>query len=538
MLALFVVLLLVIVALIAGERLWSRGQRLATLDRAAWAGVPLLAVIALASMGVFVHSTPWWDFNGARLAPTISMFYGYQPYNLPDDGPVLCPHYPPLAILVFLPAALSGNPTVEILIASVCSGLVFFAPLVLLARLVPAPWTPERRLLFAVACLCLAYYTIWQVALRSVSFNIAPDGAAIGFGVAATVAFTIARQTGRRRWLVATALLAAMAVWTKQTLVVVPAVLPLWGFAVLPRREAWLLAALTCGFCCVLLAVFSLAFGFDRMFFNVITIMRESQWIDVHALYRDYWYPWRFFWWMSLPLIAGIVVQRFVTRSSTASPSSPRKLGARVATWWLDDPAALFLLLGLILVPMCLLGRLKIGGDDHHYAPTLVFFAYFALVSTIAGDAGHRALEPDLEKRLLRFATGLCLVLGAWNAVYAARGVWQAPSVFDNPQENAYRTLLARPQTYYFPWHPLAALLAEGKLYHFSYGLMDRRISGHPITQEHFDRYCPRRFKAIAIVPQRAQDSPGAQDWQNYLPQFRYEDRAYGMAGWMTVTAH
>ena len=55
----------------------------------------------------------------------------------------------------------------------------------------------------------------------------------------------------------------------------------------------------------------------------------------------------------------------------------------------------------------------------------------------------------------------------------------------DNTQEVVYTYAVGHPGLVYFPWNGLSTLLAEGKLYHFEWGIYDRyeaKTSAHCTT--------------------------------------------------------
>lgn len=48
-----------------------------------------------------------------------------------------------------------------------------------------------------------------------------------------------------------------------------------------------------------------------------------------------------------------------------------------------------------------------------------------------------------------------------------------------------------------FPWNPLSTLYAEGKVYHFEYGVFDRVFAGFKPEQEHFEKHIPENLTYI-----------------------------------------
>ena len=103
----------------------------------------------------------------------------------------------------------------------------------------------------------------------------------------------------------------------------------------------------------------------------------------------------------------------------------------------------------------------------------------------------------------------------------------RARRLADNPQESAFRYVQNHPGKGYFPWTPLAHLLGEGRLYHFDYGMSDRRLGNHPITREHFWHHVPRELEFVAYF--RAQDH---ETLEYYLTDFVLSSPIPELPGW------
>jgi hypothetical protein len=74
-----------------------------------------------------------------------------------------------------------------------------------------------------------------------------------------------------------------------------------------------------------------------------------------------------------------------------------------------------------------------------------------------------------------------------------------ATSDSPNAQEQALHFAREHPGQVWFPWDTLSTLLADGKLYHFDYGLLDRRLAGLPPSPDHLKRHIPTHLRIIAI---------------------------------------
>jgi hypothetical protein len=88
-----------------------------------------------------------------------------------------------------------------------------------------------------------------------------------------------------------------------------------------------------------------------------------------------------------------------------------------------------------------------------------------------------------------------CLVGLASSAYLALR----QPAPMD-PIQQAFEYSRRHPGEVYLPQFPLVHLMSEDKLYHFSWGLTDRRNAGRPIREAHFQAHIPAEAQFVAIT--------------------------------------
>lgn len=255
-------------------------------------------------------------------------------------------------------------------------------------------------------------------------------------------------------------------------------------------------------------------------------------------------------------LLIVIVTSYGAYRFRTLTPSSNP-----IKQWFSENPWMVFLVSGIFLVPTTLLGRVKVGGNVN----TLSFALYFilaavtlvlqqALIKSFAQDQELADNEPENElvkveelnksdsivtngsmpksisPRLIGILASILLVqivvtyFPAWD--YISYKLSQSANFFDNPRQRELEYTLKHPGKMYFPWNPLAGLMAEGKLYHFSYGLVDRDLAGFPITLEHFQEHLPSQLKYIATPPE---------DFviKKYLPDFNRQVQIPELSTWL-----
>jgi hypothetical protein len=98
---------------------------------------------------------------------------------------------------------------------------------------------------------------------------------------------------------------------------------------------------------------------------------------------------------------------------------------------------------------------------------------------------------------------------------------------FRNAQEVAFEYARRHPGTAYFPWNPLATLLAEGRADHFDYGLYDRELAGFPVSPERVRVGIPARMKYVCFPPKAPSEFV-----RKYLPMFSRRVEIGELPGW------
>lgn len=172
------------------------------------------------------------------------------------------------------------------------------------------------------------------------------------------------------------------------------------------------------------------------------------------------------------------------------------------------------------MIPTSLLGRVKVGGDVNAFS----FSLYFLLITTflicrtlteisslpISNNPPKRIKVRELVACTLLF---LLLVTSIPNFNSSRNLFQQVLGLANNRKQLEFEYLDRHPSTIYFPWNPLAELISDGKLYHFSYGLYDRELAGFPISQKHFESYIPKNLKGVGV---------SSEDYtkQNYLKEY------------------
>jgi hypothetical protein len=460
---------------------------------------PLLGVCLLALVTLAVRA-PHASWNATRLAPLIGLRYGYPLYCAVDRGPILPTIYPPGAYLAFAPALLAATPTAAVLIGTALSMVYFLFPpaLILLAG---SGRKPGHVALGLWGWCCFAGLALRSPAARQQLSCIHADAPCLAaMGLACAWLF-LSRSPPRFAALLGSAVCAVLAVWCKQTAVLVLLALPLYVLLAWGRRSCALytLSAALAGI------VVSLAMvpwiGFDVLRWHLITIP-GSHGFDPPGMKGLGVAAWKMVaqsWLLWLALAAILAVQ--------CRPLAIRPGGLRA--WLAENRWAVFPWLGLFLVPTGLLGIAKIGGDVnglHSVYFWLCGVIVFA-VETARGTLGREARPLRLRRRSwIGLGAALVVLLPlAWGSLRMVRGALDLPDRLRqlpmNPQEVAYQFAKAHPRQTFFPWNPLSTLMADGKLYHHDYAALDWDYARQPPSRARLEPDMPSALRWVVIQP-------------------------------------
>jgi hypothetical protein len=481
-----------LVALLAGLALAAVARNRPFGTRLARGAVPVLVVLVGWGwwVGVYARSvvTLW---GGVRLAPALSLWRGYALYYPEGQGPVSGWIYPPVSCLAYLPATLLGDSVGMILAGKVLSLLFYFGPVALvLAR----EWrrgrvSPEVALLLFAA---FALLTQGLRPLRYVATEVIADAPALGLAALALAALGSLRGAGPTRVLVLAAAAATLAVWSKQLALPLLLLVPLWcgmtgGLAGLGRGLAVTAAVAT-----AISLPLGLAFGPRELFFNTVVLPGRHPWKVFKA-------PGGFEtvlarlvaqgWTVLLPLVLLLAAWAIVARRRPRQPG-----GISFASSWLP-----FLVAGVLEIPLGLLGYVKLGGDDNSLAHVL----YPLAVAVILLAVQLVALAPRLRWPVVVVAAVAALPGALQTTLFLAtrpgpRDGQTAPGPdWAETHRAVSRYLRAHPGEAYFPWFPLEHLVAEGRLYHFEYGVYDRFLAGFPVPPSQLHAHVPPRARLV-----------------------------------------
>jgi len=500
----------------------GRGRAGVAWQRLLWVLVPLAIVVFAAQALIPLAAIPQVDMNASRVLPSVALARGYGLYAGPTDGAVIDFMYGPVGALAFLPAALAATPSAALLIAAVLNVALFFAPMVWL-HLRATPWA-----IGLAGLLCFGLLAALDGGLSYSAFTIHVDAPALALGAAAAGVLLVRRPGGDGRRVILSAACTALAVWTKQTTAPIAVALPLFllatdGFATAARHCLWTLAV---GLGLAILFVGW--FGLQPMVFNMVTLLTHQPWYgeaEGHGRLPAALNSLRLLAIANrVPALLVVLVAVLAARARD-----------RRADWRDEAPWLLLLTIGVLEVPMCVLGGAKVGG----YLNTHSYTTYFVLGAATLGLTRLAARRPD-GPATLALAALLVVLVGRFVAapvdLRLVRQAWtRAASWSDNPQQQAYDFARAHPGEAYFPWNPLSTLLASGVLFHSEIGMWDRELAGFEPTPAHLRQHLPADVRLVASRP-----PTGNLTWlppaNHHMAGFTRRTSVPGLEGWDVFT--
>lgn len=435
-----------------------------------------------------VLSGPANRWNTIRLTPTLSLLKGYPLYHGARSGPVTGHIYGPLAAVAYLPAVYAPRPRGMVEVGVALSLLFYFAPMAWLCHRRPAGEAPAGRLAGLAAFVLFVLLTFQTPGLRYVASSIHADSPALGLAGAACAVLYAYPRHGLPS-LLGSALLAVLSIWSKQVMILVPIALLFWvlgsaGFRTCLRYLACLLVTglVTTG---LVLATCNA----EDLFFNVVTVPTSHPWYHhdspvILAALVDLGKEGFVLW---------VIVAFGALYPLATGAGIPRNL----ADWLTRNRWSVFVAVGLAEVPLSLLGGVKQGGMMNAWSHSLYFI--LAAVCLMFSESMGRLATDHVRAGL----TLLCLLLPAASASLQALDLVERYAHLDQPRSDESEAVMAflnnHPGEAYFPWNPLEHLLVDGSLYHFHYGVYDRKIAGFIVRKEHFREHIPPDCRLVCL---------------------------------------
>lgn len=425
----------------------------------------------------------YFDWDGARLALSAALARGIDIYTPAGEGPILGNIYGPISALFYLPAVLGRSATASLLIAGVMTVAIVLGPLFWIN--LKGNWEdPRRRLPALMGFAFCAASVLAIVATESISTRIRVDAVAVGLGLLSCIVLIHNReQPGWPRLALASAI-ASLAVWSKQIEAPLLVAHGLYLWLAFGRKMLW--RFLSAAFCTgsVISVTLILTFGSDMLFNMFVVPFHQPSIAGISGLL-----------WASLDLLRKSALLLLLVAWTQMCRPRRRDLGRPPLQQWMrENPWTLPFLVALCMVPTSVVGRNIVGGADNSYHT--IYYLIAAASLCMLGSAFKAEREPERKvPDPLLFALLAALACQPLGGLKYFQHLSRIPS---NPQEQAYDFMRAHPQQAYFPWYPLAGLLAEGRLYHFDDGVIRRWVAGYPPSLSHFRAHVPADLRFVA----------------------------------------
>jgi len=514
----------VALALAAAAQLYDHLRHWAAVDRIVAASIPIGAMFVAAIGLREILEGPFHMWESVRLLPSYIIANGLPHYYPLDHGPVLDMMYGPVTAFAYYPVTFFAHrATTATMVAKLFTYTYFFLPA---AWLLHQKNEPRRNAAFAVLCfLAFALYSHETDVLSGSGYANHADAPALGLGAAACALLLKRRSSDDWLMIMASAGCAVLSVWTKQVMIPLVIAIPMYYALIGDGRTSrrFLAGLLLCG--TLAAVVFGNLFGFNRLWANlVINPCRqpwEGTWVKLQGrAIVELMDECR---WIGLLVILYAVYTLRLWRQPWE----------KFRAWIAQRPWGFLLFVGLCMVPTAIIGRVKAGGGLNALSFSMYYLVIAAglIVREVAASDEVAVLDRtarNLAKVGVIFSLWSSVVLHALTLSYFYLHLAQNIRALDtNPLRAGYRFMKHHPQEVYLPWNCLTSFLAEGRLYHFDYALLDREIGGAPVTPEHFREGVPDHLRWIAFPP-TAQDEFARQ----FLPEFSRRIDLPELPGW------
>ena len=485
-------LLLAAVTALAASRIWRAGRPARGLWPEAAAGVlvpVLLCALAYCYVATLQLNTRW-GWSADRLAPTVGLFHGYPLYSPIDTGPINGWLHGPVAPILWSPAALADSPQPALAIAAAINlGFLLFPLLYASLRFSAGPVLPRLSGFVYGAAAILLVYPTWYMASVLCS-----DAIAVALGLGSCLVLMGGATPGTRRLALA-ALLGVLAAWTKQT----EAPLVLAQLAWLLWVHGWRTSLRYGALFAVILAAAAAVFGLMRprdVILNMWTIPSSQKltgsWAAAGTETVDFL---RYTLAFSVPCLLALLPGDSATRP-----------GPRIGR-----VVALPLAAALVMLPLGVMAAMKVGGDRNS-----IHSVYYLAGAAIVAIAQVWSPTPP-RAFVLR---GAALLAAVATAVLALRLMADYPNMSMLPprclSQQAWIFSREHPGQTYFAQDPLSTVMAEGRMYHFDYAVLDREHAGIVTSARHIREGLPEA--PLAVVYPRTEDPHTV--LKEFLPEF------------------
>jgi hypothetical protein len=301
------------------------------------------------------------------------------------------------------------------------------------------------------------------------------------------------------------ALSAALCCWTKQNFLPLLLALVLWVTIVDGWRKGLTYLGLIAGIGAVVSGILLLCFGASNMHFQMVTIPASHPWQNIEkgtavVLSGGFLELLANCSWTLAILIGVLLIDGLLEYSQRETRTQRFSL----SRWMAQRSWTLPLLVSIALIPTSVLGYIKVGGFLNHLACTNYFLlaaAAIGLIDVVSRTANFFPMAVGIACSASTIFSGVIAfqsLLMPFNIMALNWNVVKNP--YDNVQQQLYRYCQAHPEEVYCPWNNLTTLYADGKMYDFEWGILDRYYANRmPQVKEFYD-YVPKKMNMIVYT--------------------------------------
>ena len=473
----------------------------------------LLVVLQTFLNRIFVIAIHY-EWNYARLATTFAIKYGYPLYYLPGQGPIFSNQKGPFGYLVYLPATISNSPVLSLVISLIISILFFSLPIGWLFSKNGSNNLTINLLSFAGFiwfCLLAAASPV----LKESAFITHVDAPALGLGALACGVLYQRKTKSHTLVFVSSAVLAILSVWTKQIMFPILLALPIYVWLAKGRRAfiRYFLCLTIVGL--TISMILLILFNPKALFFQMFTHLSQVPWegmsqglfsTSLKVLYELF----------KNSLIAIIILGFYLIFQLLDWRNQIRFRGLiscrSMQEFCQNNPWILPILVAIFMTPSSIIARIKYGGDINSFSFTIYFLLAAALLALVQSNLVLKYLSQ--ERVIAYFSQGATIFLLLY-FIYTSEP-FNIKSSLKNintimqqnlPVQIAYDYAKKHPNTVYFPRLPIVTLMSEGKMYHFEYTVYERKLSGFPVSEQHFQAYIPDNLQQVIYCPSQGENT-------------------------------
>lgn len=471
----------------------------------------VLAGLLAASLWISTLSnldSPW---TSIRLAPSFALLQGYPLYSLPNHPPWVVAGYSPLYPLAYLPATLGREPVAAVTLATALAHLYLFLPVGLLCAMFcrrlagvdpgAARAGGARDHDYVLGLIFFGVLVFLAPSLRYVTQMVHVDAPLYGLLLLACWSALRAEEAPGRagwRWVALAGALAGLAFGCKINVALNLLALGAFVWWSGGWRRAVAFAGSAAAAAGVVYGLAAWQSGAHTMWSSIraqgnfpwwtVAGMRYSltgwqycssdpheKWLSACYLLKDYTEKF------GGPALAAIILTRWLARRPAGHPGgavSPARM------------VGLFLVNALVAVPASIVSVAKYGGDVNGRALVSLPLALAAIFLLLA------ALR--WASRVERLAAHGALLAAAVTLTGVAS---QAPNRGFSALEESYATVKAHPGRCYFPYDPLAHLLAGDRFRPNMDAGYCYLVAGATLDRAAFRAALPEHLEYVLISP-------------------------------------